>query len=479
MAAKVEKNKVSELSAYAFYTLLKTRLEDDSLYAGVSYIPDSDWNLYAGSLDSESTFWGGTDSDYGILDKTFYAQSMYSIHKAFKGGISRVVPRVDWTYGETYKAYPDDKSFALVKDYESGYVSLNVYRCLHSPKRPSYYAPSGISNEPFELSDGYVWKYMYTITNSQSLRFLNDKWMPVPEKIAGSEFPSITSDSPNYNQYVSQVNAESGVVRDVVIDSDTLIQTVMNDSDLRVAFNWSSVELIGLDNRLNTPSNHFRIQLIWDSENSHFETKTVQAGKGYVGPVSIHLDSDLPAISGLSAFVSPGEGHGSDVPAELKASNIMISVRNLPDETSNVVYDGSNYNLISLLWNPIDASTQKVAQSEFYVTCDSFEPENVNQYAVGDVLRKFYNDDGKRGIVVSTKGGRIYYVPKQQGNEFFAFIDSDYVSLENGTKVNQIKKTHTREINFNSSSLLIADYKDTAIIRNEGQIESFNFVLSF
>ena len=52
MAAKLEKNKVGELASKSFYNLLRTSLEDESIYVGVSYFPDSDWNAYSGSRDS-------------------------------------------------------------------------------------------------------------------------------------------------------------------------------------------------------------------------------------------------------------------------------------------------------------------------------------------------------------------------------------------------------------------------------------------
>ena len=282
MAAKLEKIKVGEISSKAFYTYLKGALVDESMYAGVSYFPDSDWAQYAGSNDSESTFWGGLDSDYGVLDKTFYEQTMYSMHKVLPGGISRVAPRRDWVYGTVYKSAPINEAYVISKEYTSGYLSLNVYKCLFSPRNPSYYPPTGTSSTPTTLSDGYVWKYLYTISNSQSLRFMNDDWMPVNERITSAEMSNITTESPNYNQYMSQINAEQGSVYDVIIDSDVLVNSVVADSDLRVAFNWKTVNLIGIDNKTNKPSRTFKFVLNWDSDYNTFRTVLTEAGAGYV-----------------------------------------------------------------------------------------------------------------------------------------------------------------------------------------------------
>ena len=479
MAAKIEKNKVGEIASKSFYTYLKSSLDDETIYAGVSYLPDSEWNIYAGSNDSESTFWGGTDSDYGELDKVYYDQTMYSMHKILPGGITRVISRNDWTYGNIYKAFPVTSSYVIVKEYTSGYLSLNVYKCLFSPRTPSIYPPGGTGGLPVSYSDNYVWKYLYTITNSETVRFLNDNWMPVAERIKSSDFSNISTESGNYNQYITQISALTGAVYDVIIDSDILTQSINDDSDLRVAFNSNTVNLIGVDNKSNKPSKTFRITLNWDTAGSKYTTSLIENGEGYIGPVSIQLDSDANTIKGISGIVAPGEGHGSNPPGELGVNSLMVSVRNIPDEANSVVYDNSLYNMISLHLNPIDRETGLIAQNEFYVTCNSFEIEGNFNYSVGEEIRPFYNDDGRRGYIVSVKNQRVYYISTKQGTEFDTFDDSEVISLVNGNKVRSISKTYSRDINFNSSDLLVADYKETELYRSEGQIEAFNFILSF
>ena len=174
MAAKINNSAVRTLAAKSFYTLLKDGLQDDALYAGVSYIPDSEWIAYTGVtdsdgrgntlVDSDTVFIGGENqTTFDNDDKTFYNQTMYSMHKVYKGGIARVIPRVDWTYGNTYNSYGNPNSYVLVKEYVSGFARLNVYQCLFSPRKASIYAPSGTSQLHFAPGDGYIWKYMYSI----------------------------------------------------------------------------------------------------------------------------------------------------------------------------------------------------------------------------------------------------------------------------------------------------------------------------
>ena len=460
--------------------MLKENLADNALYVGVSYIPDSEWNIYTGSLDSDSTFWGGTDSEYGDGDKTFYNQTMYSMHKTLQGGLTRVVERSDWVYGTTYDAYPSktNKCYALAKSFESGFARLNVYMCVFSPGTASTVPPSGTSATAIKYNDNYVWKYLYSISNSEALRFLSDKWMSTPERIPISEYPNITTDSPNYNQYLTQISATPGQVFGVNVDSDLLVNHIAADSDFRVAFNYNSISLIGRDIPGNTPSRYFRMNLLWDSGKNSFYTTFRDSGQGYVGPVTIGMDSDSATVSGITATVAPGSGFGTNIPSELGARNIMISVRNVPD-LDEVIYNGSQYNLITLQVDPIETSSGLVAQKQTYITCNYFEIDGINNWKVGDRFYSKFNTNSPIGIVIAIDGNKVYYTIPQSGRAYESFKDSEILEVEPGVKQKSIHKHYGREIVFDSGGILIANYKDATVTRSQDQIEAFNFVLEF
>lgn len=480
MVAKTNKKAMGEISSKALYKLLKENLEDNALYVGISYVPDSEWNIYSSSLDSESTFYGGVDSDYDYFDKTFYNQSMYSMHKALGGGLSRVIKRSDWTYGVIYDSFPGFKNnfYVISKSYESGYARLNVYICLFSPGTASTVSPTGSSSSAVKYTDGYVWKYIYTITNSQSIRFLNSKWMPVPERIPSSEFENITVDSANYQQYIVQTGATAGEVYSVNIDSETLQSYINSDSDFRVKFNDTSVSLIGRDVKSNEPTKYFRFNLHRDSGTGSFFTSFTDNGSGYVGPITIGYDSESPIVSGLSAVVAPGSGFGSNIPSELGAKDIMVSIRNIPEE-DEIIYNGSLYNLITLQLDPVEVSSNSLADKQIYVTCNYFDVDSNLTWKVGDRFVSKFNTNSPRGLVVAVKGNRVFYTIPQKGRAYESFADSEVLQLESGAKENTIKKHYPRETVFDSGNILVANYKDSTITRTQNQIEAFNFILNF
>jgi len=101
--------------------------------------------------------------------------------------ISHVTTRHDWTTGTVYSMWRDtdedmyDRAWYVLTD------QLNVYICLYNNKgAQSTVKPTGFSTIAFETSDGYIWKYMYTIPLGLANQFLTSSYMPV-RKLTSSD----------------------------------------------------------------------------------------------------------------------------------------------------------------------------------------------------------------------------------------------------------------------------------------------------
>ena len=99
--------------------------------------------------------------------------------------LRHVIPRFDWTSGFRYAAYDDYIDSKDLKDGNTQFYVLtddwNVYKCLsNNYSAVSTSKPTSISSvSDFQTADGYVWKYMYSITAEEQLRYLTDYYMPV------------------------------------------------------------------------------------------------------------------------------------------------------------------------------------------------------------------------------------------------------------------------------------------------------------
>ena len=95
--------------------------------------------------------------------------------------VTHAIPRYDWTSGTVYDYYDDqdtnliesDDFYVITEDY-------NVYKCLwNADGGASTTKPTGTSTSKFTAADGYIWKYMYTVSTANALKFLTNDYIPV------------------------------------------------------------------------------------------------------------------------------------------------------------------------------------------------------------------------------------------------------------------------------------------------------------
>jgi len=476
VSAKITNN-LNLILAKAVFDSLKTATNDETFYAAAAFSKDSDYFSYANSYDSESEFFGGADSEYGADDSTFYSQHTLTYHRILPGGVSRCVPRIDWVQNRIYNAYPSTENFyVLVREFVSGIGRLNVYKCLFSPNKPSINAPTGTSATPVTLSDGYIWQYLYSISNSDAVRFLNSEYMPVPERVTTEEALNLVPGTTRYLQYAVQENAQLGAVYGFSFDSDVLYASRDSDWTLNKTV---KVRITDSRNDSDLILKHFQGTLYYDSENNRFLPGTLEEGFGYVGVLKV-VDQDKKPIIGVTSKIAGGLGHGSDAPTDLNATSIMLVSRNIPQDDFLPLATGQ-YQMANLIRNPIDVTTQNIAAQDFYVGCKSFRVDNITAtFNVNDVIKPYPVDDGRRARVVSVDQDRVFYVNYIYDKEQDSFLDSEQVVLEDGiNKIHTINKTFNRDIIFNSGDIILSDWKAVPLIRSKDQIESMNFVLSF
>lgn len=137
--------------------------------------------------------------------------NIIAVKKIPVSDVSIVVKRIDWSSGTVYDQYddsytPTNKSSTGASSLKSAnfYVLTNnyrVYKCLDNNKgAASTVEPTGTDVVPISTSDGYTWKYMYSIPSSQRSRFLTDEYMPVQRAV--------------FNTYYS-----SGAINNIAIDN--------------------------------------------------------------------------------------------------------------------------------------------------------------------------------------------------------------------------------------------------------------------
>jgi hypothetical protein len=263
--------------------------------------------------------------------------SMYLIWRNMVGGkrisggdISHVAPRQDWSNGAIYVTY-DSEASTLYTSSNLHYVmtdDYNVYKCLYNNRNAnSYVKPVSTNpNTTYSTADGYVWKYMYTLSDVDRIKFLTSEWMPVK---------TLTGNDGSLQWRVQQA-AGAGAIDIIQVNSEG--SGYSNSANITVSVSGDGTGATAVATR-NTTGNS--IQSI-----------TITArGSGYsVANASISSGGGSGAI--LDVTLSPPGGHGSDAITELGGKYLMINARLDADEGGKIPVV-NDFRQLALLIDPL------------------------------------------------------------------------------------------------------------------------------
>ena len=281
-----------------------------------------------------------------------YWDTMIALKKIGSSDIKQVIRKVTWTSGITYDMYRHDikaenpsKPSNSITIYDANYYVMNsdyrVYICLQNGTNPentsgraSLDEPTFTDLEPREAGtsgDGYIWKYLYTISPSDIIKFDSTEFMPVP-----ADWSS---------------NSTVAAVRDNASTSGQLkIVTVTNRG---VGMGTASRTYTKVPIRGDGTGAECTVVV---NSNSKVESVTVSSGgSGYTyGTVDL-AGGGAPTGTTSPVFnviIPPQGGHGADVYRELGARNALIYSR-IENDTENPDFiTGNQIARIGIVQNP-------------------------------------------------------------------------------------------------------------------------------
>ena len=196
-------------------------------------------------------------------------------------------------------------------------------------------------NAYIEASEGYKWKYMYTIPPGLKEKFFTSQWMPVlSENIVTSSAVDGRLDIIKiYNGgtgYLGGANSNSAAIVTVTGDGSTanLTARVVNG-------------IITNINILNSGTNYTNATISFNDGSKTPGTNTAN----------------------VIAVIGPQNGHGYDPAYELGATSLMVSVDLIGSENSTIptatASDIFDYRQITLLRNPKSSSGAYLSQTNY------------------------------------------------------------------------------------------------------------------
>jgi hypothetical protein len=139
----------------------------------------------------------GSDTNIPVPNNSVYAtdtevyDNMIFAKRVSSDDVVHMTHKYLWTSNTYYDMYDhldgslESKAFFITVDDDTEY---NVWKCLfnnssNNVTRRSTVAPSRVGSaadlNPVETGDGYVWKYMYTITKTQYEKFATSQYIPI------------------------------------------------------------------------------------------------------------------------------------------------------------------------------------------------------------------------------------------------------------------------------------------------------------
>ena len=259
-------------------------------------------------------------------------RDMYAAKRITTSDVTHAIERYDWTSGTVYDQYDDQDTDLLEDDFYAMTDEYNVYKCLfNAGATASTTKPTGVSTSPFTTADGYIWKYMYTVTTAKALKFLTNDYISVQ---------TLASDDGTDQWDVQQAAVDGGI---------HVVKVTAGGSGYATA---PAVTITG-DGTGATANSTITANVVT-------KVTITAAGTGYTR-ASVSFASGAATAN---AIISPQGGHGSDAVEELGGKFIMLNVR-LDGNESNTFSVANEFRQVGIVRDPYlyGTTTRAVASS--------------------------------------------------------------------------------------------------------------------
>ena len=396
-----------------------------------------------------------------VLKSIFVAKQIKS------GDISAVTERINWTENTVYDYYQDnidmfqqntDGTFVLKFYVKNRYEQ--IFKCLwNNNGQPStqepYFEPGAYgTNNIFVGSDGYKWKYLYTIDLGLKTRFMDANWIPVP---LGGNTPNPISNSAGYGD-IEVINITNGG-HGYNTANATITVSIVGDGSGATAH--VPPEAVTANGQITN--------IVVDNPGANYTTANVV--------ITSALGSGATAISP----VSPVGGHGFDNVSDLGVSRIMFTCTFTGNENGYIPTD-ITYRQVGLLFNPTSHSNYingfaGTANGDIYkATTDLTVASGFGEYVSDEIL---YQTDNTGNTIFSAT-----ILSFDPATNVINLINIQGTPVLNSPVVGNTTKTVRTLLAVNTPDFVPSGYlayieNVTGIQRSSDGIEQFKFVLRY
>ena len=445
-------------------------------------------------------------------------ENMFAMKRVDTTDIVHSATRNLWVSGTTYAEYDDQDTNLESKKYFVITENNNVYLCLKAGGGTSSIDPDviGVQTTGNHVigSDGYIWKYIYTIPTSDVTKFLTSSFIPV-RKIKSA--PVAGSDSALTNQWDVQQAAVDGAIYNIKVVAGGSGYAAGDVFTVTITGNGASAAVV--DANVTVTSGAITKLLV------------STPGTGYTHATVVITSNGSGSGATARPVIGPVGGFGKDPTGDLRAHYVTINKAFTGDESATIP-DSNDFRQISIIKNPIElanaavnhgsfvvgnfykvltmgnttsannilagmldqtvgavfkaltvgtggsgmGTAAQVAEANSYNTCKSLTVAG-NAFTADQIIEGTVT--GAKGLVVEHTGGIIHYI-QNETTGFGVFNHATDNVRVNGTSVSgtDITAVGASLINHHSGDVMFIENK-TATTRATDQVETVRLVIAF
>lgn len=387
-----------------------------------------------------------------------FRNSLQSVKKV--EATSLVVPRNNWASGAIYSQYDDQQGgyptrpYYVVNENRQVYVCLEIGRDTTGAAVPSTVQPTHSNIDSRRESDGYVWKFLYSISAEKANNFLSANFMPT--QVQGATDSNSTGIQ--LKQKDVQNNATAGQILSIIVTdggagyTSVPTVTISDPNGSSASFN------VAIDSATGTVS---RIRMD-DSTNGDIAGH----GSGYTNPTLTFSGGGATRNAAARAVLGPDSGIGRDSREDLKSASVMFHSE-LKGDDSDFIVD-QDFRQVGLI-RDIKGSDNNI----FTETTGNA----LKSMTLSSIITEFTADKIIRGATTLAQAyidevdSNILYYHQTSTTGFVAFQDGELIEETNGAGEGVIDSAYiSPEVLPSTGEVLFIDNRspvDRAVAQNE------------
>ena len=428
-------------------------------------------------------------------------EDMIALKKVSSTDISHGIVRYNWTSGTKYDEWRHNYSASNTTNVTNvsnfydgrGYVitdEFKVYKCLKTGMSGGSTVNSTVKPTHTSIaveSDGYMWKFMYSVIASDVIKFVTNDFIPVKTLGAKSAVAGSGTNG-GYGTTATDDGSAQWDVENAAVDGAIYHYVVTAAGS---GYNNGSTTSFTLDVPVEGDGSGAIATLTFASGalSSVAFKDTSSYGTGYKRasfPTLNSTISGLTAGSGASItpIISPINGHGANPIEELGGNYCIVNSRLEFGEGSGDFPVDNDFRRIGLIKNPVQSSDNAISAQATMTATNQLTVASATNIDVDDLITDAATESATvaKARVVSKSGNVLKTLPVvNSGGEYVAFANSDEVFVNGaGTKSTDVTgsgvSTSHPEMKRFTGQILYVENRG-AVTRAADQIEDIKLII--